>query len=695
MSTATPTHSDTAASRKVVMMKDWARPQLGYKPSGAGATVGWLDVLFLILLVTCGALLRLDFMRAVEYTIDSDEAIVGLMAKHILEGAPVPTFYYGQHYMGSLEAIMASASFWLFGMSGFTLQLVPLLWSLVLIVVMFFLGRECGGVVVGRIAALLTAVPPVALVVWSSKARGGFIEIVVLGALAMLVTARWFKGATSSTTYPIVIGMLLGIGWWVNNQILYFIVPIALFSFLHLVRGLRLDIRSMLEALRVTLFGALAFVVGSTPYWLYNLERGFPSLGMFGRSPLKEIVQHCGGLFDTAIPILLGAKHFWETEQIFPASTAVYYAMYGFILAAVLYARRAQIRLLLCGKIDSAAPIEMFFVFLAVACAIFVVSTFGWLSKAPRYLLPTYVGLFVVCGYACREVFWRSRALGTLCVGFILVLNIASSYAGGRAIPGEPIVFAGERVSRDHSELLSTLERLGITKVKTNYWIGYRLAFETNERVTFYGSGDPRQVRIRGYESGLGDSERERLPLLVVRPEAEAIRPALIRLGFTFKEIQASGYTLFYELEKSGQNLVPIPSTEIARTLTQGPQMSQGALDGSSHTRWGSGKPQHPGMTFEVFFARTQKLAAIEYDLGEWAHDYPRGLEIHLLKNDGSTVTVLSSEEFQSIRYFMQENTVVPILFPEHEVRGVRLVQTGSHPIVDWSIAELRFFSHR
>lgn len=695
MTTATPTHSDTVASRKVVVMEDRARPQPPYNSSGAGATVGWLDVFFLILLVTCGALLRLDFMRAVEYTIDSDEAIVGLMAKHILEGAPVPTFYYGQHYMGSLEAIMASASFWLFGMSGFTLQLVPLLWSLALILVMFFLGRECGGVVVGRIAALLTAVPPVALVVWSSKARGGFIEIVVLGALAMLVTARWFKEATSSTTYPIVIGVLLGIGWWVNNQILYFMVPIALFSFLHLVRGLQLDIRSILEPARVVLFGSLAFLVGSIPYWLYNLEHGFPSMGMFGRSPLKDIAQHCRGLFDTAIPILLGARHFWESDEIFPGSTVVYYVIYGTIFATVLYARRAHIRSFMCGRIDTAAPLEMLFLFLAAACAIFAVSTFGWLSEAPRYLLPTYVGLFVVSGYACREMFRRSRALGTLCVGCILVLNIASSYAGGRAIPGEPIVFAGERVSRDHSEILSVLERLDITKVKTNYWIGYRLAFETNERVTFYGSGDPRQVRIQGYESALGDSERERLPLLLVRPEAEAIRPALIRLGFSFKEIQASGYTLFYELEKKGQDLVPIPSTEIARTFTQGPQMSHGALDGSSHTRWGSGKPQHPGMTFEVFFAKTQKLAAIEYDLGEWAHDYPRGLEIHLLKNDGSTVTVLSDPEFQSIRYFMQENTVVPILFPEHEVHGVRLIQTGSHPIVDWSIAELRFFSRR
>ena len=73
-------------------------------------------------LVLVGALLRLDFMRAIGFIIDGDEAIVGLMAKHILERGELPVFYYGQHYMGSLESILASTSFAVFGISSFTLQ---------------------------------------------------------------------------------------------------------------------------------------------------------------------------------------------------------------------------------------------------------------------------------------------------------------------------------------------------------------------------------------------------------------------------------------------------------------------------------------------------------------------------------------------------------------------------------------------
>ncbi len=695
MTSVTPTHSEIPSSKKVVVMKDWARQEQRGNAPGFFTAIARFDVFLLVVFVVCGALVRLDFIQAVNYTIDSDEAIVGLMAKHILEGAPIPTFYYGQHYMGSLEAIMASASFWLFGPSGFTLQLVPLLWSLVLIVVMFFLGRECGGVVVGRTAALLTAIPPVALVVWSGKARGGFIEVVVLGALAVLVALRWFKGPAVSAMHTISIGLVLGLGWWVNNQILFFMVPIALFGALHLMRGVGFNIRSYAERIRVALCGLAAFFLGGAPYWLYNLERGFPSLGMFGRSKLEDIGHNLGGLFDTAIPILLGAKHFWESDQIFPGSTTLYYGVYGSIFLAVLYARRTQLRMLVRGEFDRVAPIEIVFLFLMSACSIFVISTFGWLWKAPRYLLPIYVGLFIISAYACALALQRSKALGMACISCLLALNLTSAYAGGRALPGEPVVFAGERVSRDHSEIISALERLGITKVRTNYWIGYRLAFETNERVTFFCSGEPRQVRIEGYESGLADVERARLPLLVVRSEAALIRPALKRLGYAFSEVDASGYTLLYDLQRDERDLIAIPLTAIAETRAQGPQAAHGAVDGSAHTRWGSGEPQHPGMTFEVFFREKQRLVAIEYDLGEWSHDYPRGLEVQFLKPDGSAQTTLSADEFRSLRYFMQENTVIPMTFPEHEVRGVRLVQTGQHPIVDWSIAELRFYAHR
>ncbi|MBE0690593.1 MAG: hypothetical protein IH587_10785, partial [Anaerolineae bacterium] len=53
----------------------------------------------------------------------SDEAIVGLMARHILAGER-PTFFFGQAYMGSLDAWLVALGFRLLGESVQTIRIV-------------------------------------------------------------------------------------------------------------------------------------------------------------------------------------------------------------------------------------------------------------------------------------------------------------------------------------------------------------------------------------------------------------------------------------------------------------------------------------------------------------------------------------------------------------------------------------------
>ena len=46
---------------------------------------------------------------------DSDEAVFGLMAKHLAEGRAFPLFMYGQNYILAVEAWLAAPIFLLFG----------------------------------------------------------------------------------------------------------------------------------------------------------------------------------------------------------------------------------------------------------------------------------------------------------------------------------------------------------------------------------------------------------------------------------------------------------------------------------------------------------------------------------------------------------------------------------------------------
>ena len=48
---------------------------------------------------------------------DSDQAVVGLMAKHISEGRAWPLYFYGQNYMLAVEAYLAAPVMWVIGVS--------------------------------------------------------------------------------------------------------------------------------------------------------------------------------------------------------------------------------------------------------------------------------------------------------------------------------------------------------------------------------------------------------------------------------------------------------------------------------------------------------------------------------------------------------------------------------------------------
>src|SRR6185369_9274700 len=67
---------------------------------------------------------------------DSDQAIVGLMAKHLSEFRAVPLFFYGQNYMLGAEAWIAVPFFWLGGPTVTMLRLPLLLINIAVVVLL-------------------------------------------------------------------------------------------------------------------------------------------------------------------------------------------------------------------------------------------------------------------------------------------------------------------------------------------------------------------------------------------------------------------------------------------------------------------------------------------------------------------------------------------------------------------------------
>jgi len=646
----------------------------------------WADLLFLTLLTLAGLLLRLDFLVANEFVIDSDEAIVGLMGKHILEGHGIPAFYYGQHYMGSLEAIVAAGAFALFGVSSVALKAVPLVFSLVLVWIQYALGFLCGGRGVARIAALLLAIPPSALVIWSSMARGGFIEVMVIGSLALLLALSAFRNGVT-TARLIGTGFLMGLGWWVNNQIVYFAVPVG--------GALLLAVARNPGAVRALAVAAVSFFVGSLPFWRYNLEHHFASTGLFRLAAPFEILGHVQGLVSTALPILVGAQRFWAEEAGSWILTGLAILAYGLLAVITLIERRRSLTACALAA-DPRLPRVTLLLTLMVGftCAVFVVSSFGYLVQAPRYLLPLYVPLFLLIGLLLSRFAQKARFPAQLILLLFLSLHLASSYVGGRAIPGEPFVAKGERVAKDHSELLHWLRDHNITFVRTNYWIGYRLAFETQERTRFLMYQDPHYVRIASYEKEGGTLPEADVPYVLVPAQADIVRLALRAAGYQFQETTLSGYHVFTRVAAPFTVNAVSPAALSPSATLQG-EKARFAIDGDATSRWGTGHPQTPGMEFQLDAPTAPLVCGLEYDISGWPQDVPRRFELARTDDQGQSEILITPEEFAAIRYFMDDRSRYAFYFDCKRSKRITLRQLGSDPVFDWSVGELTLWTRK
>src|SRR5713101_3820499 len=110
-------------------------------PAKATQAAAWLR-LALVLLVAAG--LRLGLLVAGVVPFNADEAVVGLMARHILRGER-PIFFYGQSYLGSLDAWLVAGAFALWGPSVPAIRLVQIGLFLCTMATTYWLGLRIYG----------------------------------------------------------------------------------------------------------------------------------------------------------------------------------------------------------------------------------------------------------------------------------------------------------------------------------------------------------------------------------------------------------------------------------------------------------------------------------------------------------------------------------------------------------------------
>ena len=213
------------------------------QPSGGRATVevsarGWApalarlrraEVWWVAGLIALGALVRLGLLLAGWPATDSDEGTMGLMALHINALGERPLFFYGQSYMGTIQAYLGAALFHIFGPSVFALRLGLLLLFIPFLLVIYLLLRLLYGSTYALFGLLLLDLGGPELLRPELLALGGYPETLLFGALSLLLALLLARGAGSE---PLAwrawrrlllygaLGLVMGLGWW-SDQLIF------------------------------------------------------------------------------------------------------------------------------------------------------------------------------------------------------------------------------------------------------------------------------------------------------------------------------------------------------------------------------------------------------------------------------------------------------------------------------------------
>ncbi|MEA3339986.1 MAG: glycosyltransferase family 39 protein, partial [Chloroflexota bacterium] len=413
---------------------------------------------------------------------NSDEAVVALMARHILRGEHT-WFFYGQAYMGSLDAYLVAGAFALLGESVLAVRVVQIaLFAAVLLTGYSAALQLTGDRCVAYLTALLLAFPPVLLTLYTTATLGGYGEALLAGNLLLWWGHRLGHDDVDRWGLWLAWGLVAGLGFWAFGLTLVYLVTVALWLLWQISRCKMQDASLLLPASCLL----LGFALGSLPWWLGNLgqmDAGVAELLGTAVSSTATAASFWGNVglrafsfFVLGLPALFGLRFPWSVKGpplwlAVPALSLYLGAMaYGLRRRAKATVRSGHLLLWgICGTL-----------FLG-----FILTPFGG-DPSGRYFLPLYLPLFIFTAEALTMLHKRAGRWAWGLLGAVLVFNLVGTTQAALDNP-LGITTQFEAITQiDHrydAELIDFLQGRGATRGYANYWATYPIAFLSGEEI--------------------------------------------------------------------------------------------------------------------------------------------------------------------------------------------------------------------
>jgi hypothetical protein len=498
---------------------------------------------------------RLPFLLIANRFFDSDEAVQGLMALHVLKGE-FPAFYWGQHYKGVPDIYPLAAIFAVFGPSVTALKASTLGWFAAFGCVQFALVARLHSRRVAWLSVLLLAAAPPVLVQWSLSGNAEFAIVMLSGAVLLLAWDRWRH--TGSERALAIAAFAFGFGLWVQQFILYYAIALAatellatdrpaatirqLFAPNEAGRPARVVIRVLLgiAALYLVLgfvafFGGVAVYVGDVFISITHAQKlwrvtaalivlsaivgwfagGTWRYGKVGRAAAVAFGCFLAGYAPALVHRLSTGRGGpmagmnWDgfRDAVHPIATVLVPIIFGYRTGSTerlnvpwwtaLVPIAALLAAFMLRRASAHAPVDrltFFRVFAVTTPLVFLASGSYVDVQSYRYLLPLYAALPVLFAEGIEQVWRRHAVAGAAFAAVLAGLFVWQQADWYRRLSPD---------RRAESQLTCMAEQ-GIRFAHADYWDAYKLTFLARERAIVAQSPRPdRPTRYPPYDAAV------------------------------------------------------------------------------------------------------------------------------------------------------------------------------------------------
>jgi hypothetical protein len=414
--------------------------------------------LLLILALTVFA--RLPFVtHGAASVMTPDGTLYGNVTERLLEGVERPVFVPGQPYGGTLKSIVVAPVARVMDPAR-AFALVSVLFYALFVAGLYRLTAWLFSPGAAVVAGLYAAFPPVFVNRYSLSNDGTYVELLALGTWALWLAARWTKKKDDRPAVALVIGVLLGLGFWLH---LLAVIHLAAIGLAFVLLGGRDAPKSLLALVAGSALGA-------APALLWNAANAWQSFENFVPGKARGVEEGLGGIlgglgektmaFLTGdLPVLLGYDQGYGPllDHVF-----VVVGWLGAIVAAVATARVAVIAVR-----RRSAPLAVLLLFIVVNVAVAVLAL-SHVPGNPRYLI-TLMSVLPAFMADTFSTGWRRWILGAL-IAVSALANLSQL---------RPTV---ERDTRWRT-FVDGLEREGVRHCYTDFHLATRINFLSGQRV--------------------------------------------------------------------------------------------------------------------------------------------------------------------------------------------------------------------